>query len=186
VTHLQTKIIKTKRLVLRNLTRQDLDAYAALYLEADVLRSLFDAPGSQAESVKELEAVLDSYGRYGFGLWAMIHKNTGLLIGRCGLRFQTIANHEEVVLSCALLSPYWGQGLATEAAGAVVQYGFDHLHLPRLIGLVQPQSQASIRVALKAGMVFVEALEINGYVVHLYMVVAENSRTDHLQTFSKR
>ncbi len=166
--HTQTKIIETRRLVLRNLTRQDLDAYVALYLEADVHRSLFDAPGSQAETVNEFEAVLDSYGRYGLGLWAAILKNTGLLIGRCGLRMQTIANREEVVLSCALLSTHWGQGLATEATRAVVQYGFDHLHLPRQVALVLPPNQAAIRVAQKIGMTFENEILIAGASVSLY------------------
>lgn len=54
---------------------------------------------------------------------------------------------------------YWRQGLATEAAEAIVQYGFEHLQLTRLICLIDPENQASQKVAVKIGMMFEKEIE---------------------------
>ena len=70
--------------------------------------------------------------------WATIDKQTDELIGRCGLLPWTIDGRSEVEVAYLLASAHWGRGLGTEAARAVLEYGFDRLHLSRLICLIDP------------------------------------------------
>jgi ribosomal-protein-alanine N-acetyltransferase len=88
------------------------------------------------------------------GLWGTIHKETAQFIGRCGLLPWTIDGRDEVEVAFALSKAYWGQGLATEIAQALVRYGLEHLRLSRLICVIERENQASIRVASKIGMTF--------------------------------
>ena len=85
---------------------------------------------------------------------ATVHKDTDRFIGRCGLLPWTIDLRPEVEVAYLLARAYWGQGLATEAATALVRYGFEELHLSRLICLIDRENRASIRVASKIGMTF--------------------------------
>ncbi len=88
------------------------------------------------------------------GLWATIFKETGAFIGRCGLLPWTIDGREEVEVAYLLDKAYWGQGLATEAAGAIADYAHNTLGLKRLICLIDEGNIASRRVAEKIGMRF--------------------------------
>ena len=88
------------------------------------------------------------------GLWATIHKETGQLIGRSGLLPWTIDGQNEVEVAYLLGREYWGQGLGTEVAQAILDFGFDQLHLSRLICLIDAENLASIKVAEKIGMKF--------------------------------
>jgi RimJ/RimL family protein N-acetyltransferase len=93
------------------------------------------------------------------GLWATIHKPSGRFAGRCGLLPWTIDDRQEVEVAYLLAREFWGQGLATEAAGAIVRYAFDRLALSRLICLIDPANQASIRVAERIDMSFEKQAE---------------------------
>jgi len=88
------------------------------------------------------------------GLWATIYRETDTFTGRCGLLLWAISGQPEVEVAFALSENYWGQGLGTEVAQAIVQYGFETLRLSRLICLIDPENQASIKVATKLGMDF--------------------------------
>ena len=88
------------------------------------------------------------------GLWATIHKTTRQFIGRCGLLPWVIDGRQEVEVAYLLAKEYWGQGLGTEAAQGVLDYGFNQLGLSRLICLIDRDNQASIHVATKIGMSF--------------------------------
>jgi [ribosomal protein S5]-alanine N-acetyltransferase len=85
-------------------------------------------------------------------LWATVHKETNAFIGRCGLLPWTIDGRDEVEVAYLLDKNYWGQGLAKEAAGAILEYGFGSLGLSRLICLIDPQNVASQKVAERIGM----------------------------------
>ena len=81
------------------------------------------------------------------GLWATIHKESGKFIGRCGLLPWTIDGQDEVEVAYTIAEEYQGQGLGTEAAQAILQYGFEKLHLSRLICLIDAENIASQKVA---------------------------------------
>jgi len=149
------KILETKRLLLRRLVLGDLDALFAFYRDPDVIKYIPDAPRSYEETKEELEWFMNGNPKFPeLGLWATVSRETGQFIGRCGLLPWTIDGQNEVEVAFALSKEYRGQGLATEAAGALVQYGFQHLQLSRLICLIEPHNKASINVATKIGMTF--------------------------------
>ena len=157
-------IIETDRLILRHLTIDDLDTLYTLYRDPEIRKYFPDGTRTYQETKEELEWIIDVYyGQHGFGLWATIHKETGDFIGRCGLIPWTIDDRPEVEVAYLLDKAYWGQGLATEAAQAIVHYAFEQLHLTRLICLTDPEHLASQKVAQKIGMTLEAELPgING------------------------
>ena len=150
-----TNILETNRLLLRRLVPDDLVALFAFYSDPDVVKYIPDAPRTYDETKEELEWFMNGHPRFPeLGLWATIYKETNQFIGRCGLLPWTIDGQHEVEIAFAFSKAFWEQGLATEAAQALLHYGFEHLHLSRLICLIEPGNQASIKVATKIGMIF--------------------------------
>jgi len=169
MTYLQTNVLETKRLILRYLTRNDLDALFALYSDPQVRRYFPEGTLTYEETKEELEWFLSGHpAQPQLGLWATIHKETGEFIGRCGLLPWTIEQRPEVEVAYLLAKTYWGQGLGTEVAQALVDYGFQQLHISRLICLIDPANQASIKVARKIGMNLEKVGEIDGELTQLY------------------
>ena len=163
MTNLQTKVLETRRLFLQHLTLGDLNDLFALYCDDDVTQYIPDAPRSYEETREELQWIIkEHYGRYGFGLWGTILKESDAFIGRCGLIPQMIEEREEVEVSCALSRKYWGQGLGTEAGQAIARYGFEHLRISRLICMTMSENRASIRIARNIGMTFEKEVEVDG------------------------
>jgi RimJ/RimL family protein N-acetyltransferase len=147
--------LETKRLRLRRFVVNDLDDLFAFYSDPAVIQYIPDAPRTYEETKEELEWFLNGHPKYPeLGLWATIYKETGEFIGRCGLLPWTIDGQNEVEVAFAFSKTYWGRGLGTEVARALLQYGFEHLQLSRLICLIDRENQASIRVATKMGMTF--------------------------------
>ena len=159
-----TLIFETSRLLLRRQTLEDLDDLWALYRDPEITRFIPDAPRSYEEAKAELEWFMNGHPQHPeLGLWATIHRETGKFIGRCGLLPWTIEGRPEVEVAYTLAREYWGRGLATEAAHGIVGHGFERLHLPRLICLIDPGNAASQRVAEKIGMTFERKADgING------------------------
>jgi len=149
------KILETDRLILRHLLPTDLDSLFALYSDQEVMRYFPEGTLTYQETREELEWFLNGHPDHPeLGLWATIHKETNQFIGRCGLLPWTIDQRPEVEVAYLLGKEYWGQGLGTEAARAIVKYGFETLGLSRLICLIDRDNQASIKVASKIGMSF--------------------------------
>jgi ribosomal-protein-alanine N-acetyltransferase len=103
-------VVETERLILRRLTQDDLEPLAALYRDAEVRRYFPEGTLTEEQTRRELEWIIDLYyGRYGFGLWATLLKQTGEFIGRCGLIPWTIDGREEVEVAYLLGKAYWGR-----------------------------------------------------------------------------
>jgi ribosomal-protein-alanine N-acetyltransferase len=154
-------ILETERISFRRLSMDDLDNLFTLYHSPDVRRYYSEGIPNYEETRRELEWIVDEcYPKYGFGMWATIYKETGKFIGRCGLCPMDIEGKEEIEVAYMLSREYWGQGLATEAAQAILRYGFEQVGLTRLISVINPDNIASARVAEKIGM----RLEIDGNV----------------------
>jgi ribosomal-protein-alanine N-acetyltransferase len=149
------KILETDRLIFRHLLPGDLDSLYALYCDPDVCKYIPDAPRTYDETREELEWFRNGHPKHPeLGLWATIQKDSGVLIGRCGLLPWTIGGQNEVEVAYLLAKQVWGQGLGTEAALAIADYGFEQLRFSRLICLIDADNQASIKVARKIGMTF--------------------------------
>lgn len=142
-------------MVLRHLEMGDLEEMHTLYSDPVVRRYFPEGVLTRAETQEELEWFLNGHPRHPeLGLWATIHKESGQFIGRCGLLPWVIDGVFEVEIAYMLGQAWWGQGLASEAALALREYGFRKLGYDRLICLIDRDNQASIRVAEKTGMRF--------------------------------
>ena len=155
-------ILETERLLLRHQVIEDLDDLWALYCDPEITKYIPDAPRSREEAQEELEWHMHGHPKHPeLGLWATIHKETGKFIGRCGLLPWTIDDVNEVEVAYTIARNYWGQGLGSEAAQAILKYGFEKLHLSRMVCLIDPENKASQKVAEKMGMVWEKT--VNGY-----------------------
>jgi RimJ/RimL family protein N-acetyltransferase len=147
--------IETERLLLRGWRDEDLEPYARLCADPEVMRFIGDGSTRTRE---QAEGQISRFVRYredlGFGLWAVEEKGSGAFVGFAGLAHQedwTEGGHKTEV-GWRLDRAFWGQGLATEAAKASVAYGFETLGMVRIISIIQPENTASRRVAERAGL----------------------------------
>jgi [ribosomal protein S5]-alanine N-acetyltransferase len=148
---------------MRRLVPADLDDLYALYSDPEIRRHFPEGTLTLEETREELEWFLNGHPDHPeLGLWATLHKPSGAFIGRCGLLPWTIDGIDEVEIAYLIAKPYWRQGLGAEAARALVRHGFEILGLKRLIALIDPEHEASIRTAMKAGLAFEREVEIEG------------------------
>ena len=156
------KILETDRLILRHLLPDDLDRLFTLYSDPEMRRYFPEGTLTYEETKEELEWFLNGHPKHPeLGLWATMHKESNQFIGRCGLLPWTIEGQYEVEVAYMIAREYWRQGLGTEAARAILQYGFEHLGLSRLICMIDPSNTASRGVAEKIGMTLEK--EIDGF-----------------------
>ncbi len=148
------------------------EAFFQLNSDAEVLRFV---PDKQLLSVDQFRQILldhpiADYHKYGFGRGACILKATGEQIGFAGLKY--LEELGEVNVAFRLRRPYWGLGLAIEAAQASVRLGFTKLGLERIIGLVMPENIASVRVLEKTGLGYTETVMFWGSQFSKYVIDA--------------
>jgi RimJ/RimL family protein N-acetyltransferase len=143
--------ILTTRLRLRPLEKSDLDDLVALHLEPLVMlgSSGVATPRTRALSEEWLRRTLTLADGDGLGAFRLEERDTGTFVGRCGLRLEEGSGDTEIAY--ALVRDAWGRGLATEAATAVLQHGFD-AGMTRIVGCALAENQASLRVLEKVGM----------------------------------
>jgi ribosomal-protein-alanine N-acetyltransferase len=164
-------ILETERLVMRRLAPGDLDDLYALYRDPDIRRYFPEGVLTLEETREELEWFVNGHPEHSeLGLWATIHKATGQFIGRCGLLPWTINGVDEVEIAYLIAKPYQRQGLGAEAARALVRYGFEVLGLRRLIALIDPAHEASIRTAMGAGLRFEKEVRMEGVLSAVYSI----------------
>ena len=101
-----------------------------------------------------MERNLAHWATFGFGVWLLRDGVSGDPVGRAVLRHLDVEGVDEVEVGYGFHPEFWGRGLATEVARAVVRIGLDQLGLPSLVAVTQPGHAASQRVMLKAGMVY--------------------------------
>ena len=146
--------IETDRLFLRAwMVPGDVERAAAIYGDEEVMRFLPRAAVRREEIPAFLER-FESIGERdpGLGLWPVVEKASRSVVGTCGLARMPSGDGVEIVWHLA--RDAWGRGFATEAAAAVLEYGFSHLHLPRIHALVDPGNRRSIAVTRRLGMSF--------------------------------
>jgi len=162
-------MIETARLTLREFRTDDLDALAQILSDPETMR-FYPAPFTSAEVAAWIERNRRRYERDGFGLWAMILKSSGELIGDCGLIRQVVEETEQVEIGYHVRRDFWRNGLATEAAQACRDYGFARLPEDRLISLIRPANWPSRRVAEKNGMALQHEVSWRGFTHVLYAI----------------
>jgi [ribosomal protein S5]-alanine N-acetyltransferase len=145
------QILETPRLILREFSTDDIDALGSVLSDPETMR-FYPAPLDRGGVEEWIARNLRRYTKDGHGLWAMILKANGELIGDCGLTVQPVDTIEEIEIGYHVRHDCWGQGLATEAARACRDYGFTQLSVDHVISLIRPENLPSRRVAEKNGM----------------------------------
>jgi [ribosomal protein S5]-alanine N-acetyltransferase len=163
--------IETPRLILREFMRSDLPALAPILVDPLVMKFSTMGIYSTSQTEKAIDNFIDSYKQFGFGLWAVTLKERDLLIGYCGLAIDRIDEQDEPEIGYRLDSKFWGKGFATEAASASIQYGFDSIELPYILGAAKRQNAASIRVLQKIGMTFDRETIFRAVPMDVYKIV---------------
>lgn len=142
--------LTTDRLILRAFRDDDLDAYAEMCADPEVMRYLGEGKTlSRADAWRQLAFFVGHWALRGFGLWALEEKASGRFIGRAGLLQPEGWPGFEV--GWTLARPWWGKGYATEAAREALRYAFDELDRDHVISIIRPDNLPSIRVAERLG-----------------------------------
>ncbi len=144
-------ILETPRLRLREFGADDAPALARVISDPETMR-YYPVPLDGDGVVEWIERNRRRYQTDGHGLWAMVLKSSGEVVGDCGLVRQDVDGVWETEIGYHLRRDFWNQGLATEAACACRDYGFARLPVSRLISLIRPENLPSRRVAEKNGM----------------------------------
>jgi [ribosomal protein S5]-alanine N-acetyltransferase len=162
-------ILETPRLRLREMTLGDLDDLHQVLSDPEAMQ-FYPQPFDRHMTQAWIERWMQSYERCGFGLWAVILKESGKSIGDCGLVEQEVDGIEEIEIGYHIRRDLWRRGLATEAARACRDWGFSRLGCDRLISLIDPANIASRRVAEKNAMKLVKEMEWRNKPTCLYAV----------------
>ncbi|MGN1021021.1 MAG: GNAT family N-acetyltransferase, partial [Aristaeellaceae bacterium] len=129
-------ILETERLILRKMTQEDYPALC-LMLQDPLCMYAYEHAFSDEEAQQWLERQLTRYREDGFGLWAMVRKDTCEMIGQCGLTWQDAGGQRVLEVGYLLQRAYWHQGYATEAAVACRDYAFNVLHAPEVYSIIR-------------------------------------------------
>lgn len=144
-------ILHTERLFLRELNQDDFDGLCAILRDEETMYA-YEGAFSDREAREWLDRQISRYRAWGFGLWAVILRETGALIGQCGLTMQPWKGQEVLEIGYLFNRAYWGQGYATEAARACKRYAFAQLGAAEVCSIIREGNTASQRVALRNGM----------------------------------
>lgn len=145
-------ILETEHLSLRELTQDDYPALCRILQDERVMYA-YEGAFSDAEVQEWLDRQLARYEKWGFGLWAAVLKETGEVIGQCGLTMQLWKEREVLEIGYLFRRDCWHRGYATEAARACKAYAFEKLEAEEVCSIIRDINEASKRVAIRNGMV---------------------------------
>jgi RimJ/RimL family protein N-acetyltransferase len=118
----------------------------------------------------KIDSFINSYKEFGFGKQAVIFKKSDRLIGYCGIGVEQIDKVDEREIGYRLEPKFWNEGLATEAASTIIQYGFEQLKFPYILGIVERENIGSVRVLQKLGMKYKGETLFHGVLMDVYQV----------------
>jgi RimJ/RimL family protein N-acetyltransferase len=157
--------LQTKRLLLREWRETDADAYAALTSDPEVMRYVGGVMDRE-QSWRSMALHAGHWTLRGYGNWVVERRFDGALLGRAGLW-----NPEGwlgLEIGWTFARSAWGNGYATEAAGAAMQWTWTALNTPRLISVIAPDNTTSARVAERIGMRLLRSDQLRGQVVSIF------------------
>lgn len=144
-------ILETERLYLREMTQSDFDALCRIMQDEQAMYA-YEGAFSDSEVQEWLDRQILRYQKWGFGLWAVVLKETGAMIGQCGLTMQTWKDEEVLEIGYLFERAHWRQGYAAEAAAACKRYAFETLKADEVCSIIRDTNAASQRVAIRNGM----------------------------------
>lgn len=144
-------ILETKRLLLREMNESDFDALCKILCDEETMYA-YEGAFSNEEVQEWLDRQLSRYREFGFGLWAVVLKETGEVIGQCGLTMQPWKNDEVLEIGYLFQRNFWHNGFATEAAIACKKYAFEVLKADEVCSIIRDTNIPSQKVAERNGM----------------------------------
>ena len=158
--------METDRLYLRLFEESDLDAYAEMCGDAEVMKYLGGVTMSRSEAWRNMATVLGHWQLRGFGLWAVEEKASGQFVGRVGC--WRPEGWPGLEIAWTLRRAFWGRGYATESARAALHVAFGELGQTHVISMIHSKNQPSIRVARRLRMRLEGRTELLGHQVEVY------------------
>jgi RimJ/RimL family protein N-acetyltransferase len=161
-------VLETERLLLRHFRESDLDAWAGIVSDEEVMRYVGGRALDRDQAWRSMGYALGHWRIRGYGLWAVEERSSGELVGRVGLYCPEGWPGLEV--GWLVARERWGEGIATEGGAAAMRYGFEKVGEDRLISVIMPDNHASIRVAEKLGERLDGRMQLQGHDVCIYAV----------------
>ncbi len=149
-------VLQTERLYLREITRSDYHSLSRILQDKDVMYA-YEGAFSDEETQGWLDRQLQRYKDYGFGLWAVVLKETDEMIGQCGLTMQSFNDKEVLEIGYLFQKDFWHKGYAAEAAIGCREYAFNVLGVDEVFSIIRDTNIASQNVARRNGMEIVES-----------------------------
>lgn len=144
-------ILETERLYLRELNQNDFDALCKILKDEETMYA-YEGAFSDEEVQSWLDRQISRYHKFGFGLWAVVLKETDEVIGQCGLTMQPWKDTQVLEIGYLFQRTYWHKGYATEAAKACKKYAFEVLNAEEVCSIIRDTNIASQNVAVRNGM----------------------------------
>ncbi|MDE7311917.1 MAG: GNAT family N-acetyltransferase [Eubacterium sp.] len=144
-------MIETERLILREYTLQDFDAIYEILSDSETMQH-YPKPFDEERTIKWIEWNIHNYKEYGFGLWAVVLKETDKLIGDCGITIQNIDGELLPEIGFHIHKKYWRRGFGSEAARAVRDWAFQNTKYDCLYSYMKYTNIASYSTAIANGM----------------------------------
>lgn len=144
-------MLETERLLMRELRQEDFDELRKILQDPEVMVA-YEGAFTDQEVQDWLDRQLSRYREDGFGLYAVLLKETGALIGQCGLTLQNWKDQKLLEIGYLLQKAYWHKGYATEAAKAWKEYAFTVLGAEKVCSIIRETNTASRSVAVRNGM----------------------------------
>ncbi|MGE5403434.1 MAG: GNAT family N-acetyltransferase [Candidatus Saccharibacteria bacterium] len=145
------KIYETERLYTREMSTEDIPALSKILQDPEVMTA-YEHAFSDWETHEWLNKQLSRYKQFGFGLWAVILKETDEMIGQCGLTIKDFKDKQVYEIGYLFQKQYWHKGYATEAAEGSKQYAFNVLKVDEVYSIIRETNLASMNVAIRNGM----------------------------------
>ena len=139
-------VLQTSRLLLREMTQQDLPDLEEMLLDPAVMYA-YEHTFTQQEVREWLERQQQRYLRDGFGLWAVVYRRTGEMVGQAGLTSAGLPRSRCAGSGLSAQASFWGRGYAREAAPACRDYAFEVLGMEQVYSIIKNDNLPSIRVA---------------------------------------
>ena len=164
-------LLETKRLIIKIPTSEDLEDQHVLQSDPDVMRYIAKGVRDREEVKASLARMISHQQKHGFSLGSVFEKETGKFVGRAGLVYLALDDTQpDIEIGYALLKEYWEKGYATELTHALIQWGFSHLSVNKLVAVTRPENEKSKRVLEKAGMQYVGMDQYHGVDVERYEI----------------
>lgn len=147
---MKKSVLETKRFILKEWDLDDLAELKRILQDEEVMWA-YNNRFSDQDCQSWLNWNLNSYQTHEFGLWKIIDKETSELVGECGITMQMVNEKEYPEIGYHIKKEYWNQGIATEVAKAVRDFGFKELNLAELIIISRDINLQSMNIAIKSG-----------------------------------